>query len=102
MESKEIEFGVEDFDQCYDFLKTLGYHEWVRVNKKRVTTTLDGFHICIDEVERLGDFVEIEVVTEEEGKAKYYEKKMLALCQELELDSSSRVFEHYDTMISKL
>ena len=102
MESKEIEFAVEDFDKCYDFLKTLGYHEWVRVNKKRITTTLDGFHICIDEVERLGDFVEIEIMTEEEGRAEYYEKEMLALCKELELDSSYRIFEHYDTMISKL
>jgi len=102
MESKEIEFEVNDFDGAYDFIKTLGFEEWVTVEKKRITTNYKEFNICIDEVKGLGEFVEIEIITSEENKADYYENEIIKVCQELSIDPNNRINSHYDTMINEL
>jgi len=102
MQSKEIEFEASDFNKVYDFLETLGLNEWVTVEKKRITTKYKDFNICMDEVHRLGSFIEIEVVTTEEDKSDYYEKEILKLCEELDINKENRVNNFYDTMIDEL
>lgn len=102
MESKEIEFEVSDFDKAYDFVKTLGLTKWVTVEKKRIATKYKEFNICIDEVTRLGKFVEIEIVTAEENKTDYYENEIVKVCKELNINTDNRINSHYDTMIDEL
>lgn len=55
----------------------------------------------MDEVERLGFFVELELVIEEENDYDY-EKQLLDLAKELGIDIDNRINSHYDTMISEL
>ena len=102
MQSKEIEFKVSSFESTYDFLDTLGLSEWVTVEKQRITTEYKNCNICIDEVKRLGSFIEIEIVTEEEEKTEYYEKEILKVAKEIGIDIKNRVNSFYDTMINKL
>lgn len=102
IESKEIEFGVSDSSLCKALIETLGYKEMVTVDKKRITTKYKDYNICIDEVKRLGYFIEIEILTPEKGKATYYEQEMLNLCSELGIDSKKQISSHYDTMIYNL
>lgn len=101
-ESQEIEFEVSDYEKANNFLKTLGYKEWVRVNKKRRYSKYLNANICIDEVERLGNFVEIEYLIAEEDKKINYEDELLQIATELGIDISKRVNSHYDTMIFEL
>lgn len=101
-ESQEIEFEVSDYEKANIFLKTLGYKEWVRVNKKRRYSKYLNANICIDEVERLGSFVEIEYLIAEEDKKINYEDELLQIATELGIDISKRVNSHYDTMIFEL
>jgi len=102
MQSKEIEFEVSDFNSAYDFLDTLGLKEWATVEKKRVTTKYKEFNICMDEVKRLGSFIEIEIITEEENNTEVYEQEILQVAKELHIDISNRVNSFYDTMIKEL
>lgn len=102
MQSKEIEFEVSDFDAAYDFLDTLGLDEWVTVEKKRITTKYKEFNICIDEVKRLGEFIEIEIVTPEEDQTDYYEEEIVKVAKELGINPDQRINNFYDTMISEL
>ena len=102
IQSKEIEFEVSDFNSSYDFLKTLGLEEYVTVEKKRITTKYKEFNICIDEVKRLGSFVEIEIITEEENKTDLYEQQILDIAKELGIDINNRINNFYDTMIREL
>lgn len=102
MQSKEIEFEASDFDRAYDFLKTLGLKEWVTVEKKRITTKYNKYNICIDEVKRLGSFVEIEIVTDEENKTEEFEKEILDIAMTIGIDINNRVNNFYDTMIHEL
>jgi adenylyl cyclase CyaB, putative len=102
IESKEIEFEVSSFDKAYEFLDTLGLVEWVTVEKKRITTNYKKFNICIDEVNRLGNFIEIEIVTEEENRTSFYEQEIMEIAKELGIEIKSRINNFYDTMIREL
>lgn len=101
MESEEIEFEVGSYEKANSFLKALGFQEWVQVNKKRAYTKYKDYNICIDEVERLGTFVEIEVLVSDQN-GEDYEKQLLNIAKEIGIDISNRINSHYDTMISEL
>ena len=100
-ESKEIEFQVNDYDKAIEFLIALGFQKWVEVQKKRITTTYQNFNICIDEVERLGAFVEIEILVSENDNIDY-EPIIMSVAKELQIDTKKRINSHYDTMIAEV
>lgn len=101
MESEEIEFEVSSYENANKFLTALGFQKWVEVKKKRRHTKYKNYNICIDQVERLGDFIELEILVEEANNINY-EEQLLNLAKELGIDIASRINSHYDTMISEL
>lgn len=100
-ESKEIEFEVNSYEKANDFLETLGYKKWVVVNKTRFFAKYKKYNLCIDEVERLGSFIEIEILIDDNDKNDYI-NELLNIAKELELSEEDIVKSHYDTMISLL
>lgn len=100
-ESTEIEFEVSSYEKANQLLETLGYQKWVVVNKKRRYSKYLNYNLCIDEVERLGTFLEIELLVDEEDK-KDYIPNLLEVSKLFQLTESDIVNSHYDTMISKL
>jgi adenylate cyclase, class 2 len=62
---EEIEFTVDDAQAAGQFLERLGYHPTLTFEKRRETWTLGGCEIALDELPRLGTFVEIEGPGEE-------------------------------------
>lgn len=100
-ESKEIEFEVNSYEKANQFLETLGYSKWVVVNKKRRYAKYSNYNLCIDEVEHLGNFIEIEMVVKE-SDTKDYINDLLEVASILGLDKQNIVNSHYDTMISLL
>ncbi len=100
-EAREIEFGVDSYELANEFLKALGFKEWVQVNKKRTHTKYGDFNLCLDEVERLGTFLEIEILVEKDDDVDY-EKRILEVAEELKIDSKAKIDSHYDTMIAEL
>ncbi len=101
MESEEIEFGVSSYEKANAFLKTLGFKKWVEVKKQRRYTKYKDCNICIDEVERLGNFIELELLIDKKEDIDY-EQKLLDYAKELGIDTNNRINSHYDTMISEL
>jgi adenylate cyclase, class 2 len=57
---QEIEFSVGDAAQAEVFLKALGFETMITVEKHRAVWRLEGCLVCLDVVEKLGCFVEIE------------------------------------------
>ncbi len=102
MQNKEIEFEIGDMDKAKDLLETVGFKEWVTVEKMRIETTYQGFNICIDQVKRLGDFIEIEILSEEENQTELYEKQILSMAEELDIPLQNRINNYYDSMIAEL
>lgn len=67
----ELETIIEDDDVIRDILDHLGYASVMTVRKTRVELEgeypYEGYHICIDRVDDLGDFIEIERVLSEDA-----------------------------------
>ena len=100
-ESKEIEFGVDSYEKAKQFLEELGYKKWVEVNKKRRYFKYLKYNLCIDEVERLGFFIEIELLVDEKDKNDYIDE-LISVAKVLGLDKQNIINSHYDTMIYEL
>ena len=83
----EKEVTVGDFDNMNEILVHLGFIEAGRVNKRREGYKLGEVHICIDSVDGLGDFVELEKISDERKET---EDKLFALAAQLGLNRFER------------
>jgi adenylate cyclase class 2 len=72
---EEIKLRVDDYEAAVKLFKKLGFREAGRVVKKRRIYRAGEAIICLDDVEGLGKFVEIEVECDdlEEGKKIVFE-----------------------------
>jgi len=59
---KEVEVEVADLKKTEEILLSLGFNKTLEVHKTREIYHLDGAEICLDRVEGLGDFVELETL----------------------------------------
>lgn len=66
MTRKELETGIEDADVCREILSSIGFRPFFPVNKCRQYYHYDHITACLDVVDNLGDFLELEVLVEEE------------------------------------
>ncbi|MDD4990411.1 MAG: class IV adenylate cyclase [Candidatus Pacebacteria bacterium] len=69
----EIKADLDNMEEGLRFFEKLRFKEAFTISKSREVYSLNGFEICLDEVEQLGDFVEIEkmiVLPEEAEQAK--------------------------------
>ncbi|MBQ0000374.1 MAG: class IV adenylate cyclase [Clostridiales bacterium] len=66
MTRKELETGIEDMDVMREVLRALGYVKQYPVNKVRRYFEKENVTACLDEVEGLGFFMELEVLVSEE------------------------------------
>lgn len=58
----EFETEVADRDQMHEAILGMGFYPTVRIVKTRRTARLGELALCLDEVEHLGAFLEIERV----------------------------------------
>ncbi len=61
---REHETIVEDREQMHDAILAMGYRPTVRVVKQRRTARVSGYSLCVDDVEGVGAFLEVEAVAE--------------------------------------
>lgn len=78
---KEIE--VADAEGLREILCRLGFIPVAEVVKNRDIYTLNGIEICVDRVEHVGDFVELEIIGEDRAAA---EKRLFDLAARLGLE----------------
>jgi adenylate cyclase, class 2 len=83
----ERETPVAEFDAMRDILGRLGFSEVASVRKGRDIYLLNDIEICLDRVEGLGDFVEIERRGDEQEKI---EKELFELAGKLGLERFER------------
>ena len=94
----EHEVEVSSRDEMEQALLLMGYQEAVKINKKRITTHYDGCEICIDEVENLGLFIEMEKLTEE-GDPGEIQEGLFKFFESLGINRSDRVEVGYDILM---
>lgn len=95
---KEIAIKEADKSRLIDIIKTLGYKEIIRVSKKRRKCRYKGYEICIDKVGDLGDFIEMEKLTQKGGSEKI-QKEMMEFLRRLGVKDKDFIMRGYDTLM---
>jgi adenylate cyclase, class 2 len=94
----EYETTVGSREEIERMLLTLGFKEAVRINKVRVKAKKDTWEICVDEVEGLGSFIEIEEMTAVEDITAI-QKSMTDFLSTLGISGESSNLERYDILL---
>ena len=99
--SDEYEFVVDDGNAARQMLAALGWQEVVTVDKVRLESKTEDYTICIDEVAKLGLFIELEVLTEDSADVKNIQQQMCNFLKNLDIDGKLWKIP-YDTSIRNL
>ena len=99
--SDEYEFAVDDGNAARQMLTALGWQEVVTVDKVRLESKTEDYTICIDEVAKLGLFIELEVLTEDSVDVKNIQQQMCNFLKNLDIDGKLWKIP-YDTSIRNL
>ena len=101
--SIEHETIVENNDECLSILGMLGFNEVVRVNKTRTKYKKDSYVACVDSVEQLGDFVELEQMVDEDTDSVALQTELMQyLVEHVGVKEADRVNSTYDVMMYEL
>lgn len=102
MDNLEYETVIENPEAMHQILLTIGYTPEVEVKKIRRKGKLNGYEICLDQVERLGTFVELEKLTDDNVDPKYAREELLKELESLGLSRVDEELQGYDTQIYNL
>jgi adenylate cyclase class 2 len=97
----EHELGVESSEIMQKILEEMGYNQVTLVDKTRVEMKKDGLTLVLDKVARLGDFLEIEVLSEEADSGDA-EKRILRAATEFGLTPADIEPKKYDQLLGAL
>lgn len=95
---REHEVAVDSADEARKILGLMGLHEAVRIVKRRRTAHYDGYEVCIDEVEGLGSFIELEKITDD-GDAARIQEHMMDFLKTLGIPPEDQVKKGYDILM---
>ena len=92
----ELETTIDDYQAALEILEALGFTPVATVTKHRTRYPYEGVTICLDDVEGLGEFVELELETHDPAEA---ESRLSAVCSDLSIGSEETFTTPYLTMI---
>jgi len=98
LDAIEHEVEVSSRDEMEKALFLMGYKEAERVKKVRETTRYNGCAICVDEVEDLGSFIEMEKLAEGGDSVKIQEE-LFKFFLSLGISPEDRVWSGYDILM---
>lgn len=94
----EKEVIIDNLKEMEDILSHLGYHEVIRVNKKRRKCNFKKYNICLDEVDGLGKFIEVEEMSKEKNAIRVQDE-LFRFLQTLGIKKEERITKGHDTLI---
>ncbi len=102
LDNIEYETKVDDSKALHNILLTLGWKPEVGVKKLRRKGKLGQYEICLDEVEILGSFVELEKLTDDNDDPVKVQEELLQVLESFGISRSNLEVRGYDTMIFQL
>lgn len=94
----EYETEVADRKAMHAAALHMGYKPTVRIIKTRRTATLDNSSLCVDDVEGIGGFIELERLATDDADATAEQAELAAFVDSLEI-TATRTHETYDSLI---
>lgn len=102
LDNLEYETEINNPDDMHKILLELGYVPQVEVKKVRRKCKLENYEVCLDEVEELGSFVEIEELAPDNVDAGEIQEKLTRVLESLGLSREDLETRGYDTQIYQL
>ena len=99
--AEELEVSISDGIIMDKILQIIGFSIKARIVKRREITKYKGVNICIDEVEGLGDFIEIERMSGESTDKNVVYQEMKKILFELGIEEQDLRKEKYYKMLLK-
>ena len=99
MSRREYETGIEDPDCMEKILGAIGFTRVAGVKKTRNYLRREEMTACLDQVENLGDFLELEVIVRKENLREKCLVQMREILQELGLSMDNTVRASYLSML---
>jgi adenylate cyclase class 2 len=92
---EEYEFKIDDKEKAISMFFDMGLEKVIKVMKYREEYKLNNLSICLDKIENLGNFVEIESLNDnDEGK-----ERLNKMMEELAIDQNQIIHKGYVTML---
>lgn len=101
LDSIEYETEVADDKELGQIITHLGFEPYSDLTKTRQKAQLGDIEICVDTVDGLGDFIEVEKLTDEDAN---YEEVVVELWEVLErfgVNRNDQVTDGYDVLMRK-
>jgi len=95
----ELELTVSSRDVMEQILSYMGYQEAVRIHKRRRKGRYGNWEVCVDEVEGLGCFVELEELAEKSDEIEDIQKRMKVFLAELGVQTGDQIRNRYDILL---
>ena len=92
---EEIQTGVEDPQATALLLERLGFTPLLTVKKTRRHYHSDAVTACLDAVEGLGPFLELEMLTAQESQQREAGEQLITLLEKMELDQKDLTRQSY-------
>lgn len=94
----EIEIRENDIEGLRSIIETLGFHEFVTIEKTREGFKLGDVEICLDNVTDLGSFIELEKFGPG-NKAKEIQQELYSLLESWGIKKEDFVYDGYDILL---
>lgn len=94
----EIKANLDNMEEGLRFFEKLGFKEAFSINKQREVYSLNGFEICLDDVEQLGSFIEIEKAVLNQDETALVKEECLGLLEKVALESEVTNEKYGDLM----
>jgi len=101
-DNHERETTIDNAKEVADMLERVGYVQGVRIKKTRQTAKYNDFEICVDEIDQLGSFIEVEKLADDDANVDEIQDDLWSLLRKLGVNSEDRVHEGYDTLMHEL
>lgn len=99
--AEELELNINDEKIMHKMLQTIGFLPKIQIVKRREMTKYKGFNICIDEVEGLGDFIEVEMISEKKNDKNIIYEEIRKILLEIGVEEQDLRKEKYYEMLLK-
>ncbi len=98
-DNHERETTVGDARQIADMLVRVGYTPGAHVRKTRRTAHYKDFELCLDEVDKLGTFIEIEKLADEHADVDKVQTELWNILRALGVSADDRIHKGYDMLM---
>ena len=102
MDNMEYETEVKSPGEVDKMLKALGWNSEVDVKKIRKMGKLEEFTVCLDQVEKLGNYLELEKMADDNADPAKVREELFEALKPFGLSEKDEETKGYDTLIHNL